>query len=170
MNKLRTLFRTGLMLALAVPFLAFGQAQNSITTKALVAGTPNATLTGRYIVPSLLLVNASASAATLKIYDQATATTNQIRPAYTTILSYVTNYPTFYTNQFGQTNTVFITGTYSYSSTVAAVTNEATRVTTLLIPASATTTIADFDYISTLGLVMLADTNLTAQITYRPAP
>lgn len=167
---MNTIYRFVLTVALLLAtFIAAAQQQNTITVATLSPGTPNSVLAGRYVVPNLVLINSAASVATVKLYDKATATTNTVQAAYSTIGSYTTNYPFVFTNQFGLVDTNYITGTYNYATSVAASTNEATRISTLAIPASGTVNV-DINYVSTLGLVLLADTNVTAQITYRRNP
>lgn len=149
-----------------------GQTVNTTTVNSITAGTAANILAGRYVVPTLQIVNGSAGAvATIKLYDKATAVTNQVRPAYTSIGSVysATAYTVVFTNQFGIVDTNYLAGTLYWSTNYSAVTNEATRIATLAVPAAGTASI-DINYLTTLGLTVLADTNITLTTTYRVNP
>lgn len=172
MNNIHRLFRKAVALG-AVAFISitsFAQSINSTKIVGITDATNGvAALTGKYIVSELQLINGAASTATVRLFDRGDTNRWILQPAIKSITSWATNYPIVFTNQFGQLDTNILAGTYSSQSTVAAKTNAAVAVATFALPAS-TTQIVELNYISSLGLLLLADTNVTAVITYRSNP
>lgn len=160
-----------LFLTLGLLFAAFSaSAQYKSTTAALTYGTPALVLSGGgHEITEVKFINGVATNTTLKFYDAATATTNLIRPAYTSYSSYATNYSTTHTNSAGIVVTNTWAGIYRASTANSAVTNERTKILgPFAAPASATTTLDGFVVAPALGLVVLSDlASGTIEITYR---
>lgn len=160
-----------LFLTIGLLFAALSAlAQQHTTVAAITYGTPAIVLTGGgYEVSEIKFINAVATNTTLKFYDAATATTNLVRPAYTSYSSYATNYSTTHTNSAGIVVTNTWSGIYRSSTANSAVTNERTKILgPFAAPASATTTLDGFNVTPALGLVVLSDlASGTLEVTYR---
>lgn len=106
----------------------------------LVAGVPMNVISA---VPGQLvylqLTDTSGSANTFIVYDTAVAsTTNRIKPSFKKWTYYTTNEVTTYTNPLGRSETVTNTVRARILETVAASTNEISRVYTVSVPANST--------------------------------
>jgi len=160
-----------LFITLGLLFAGFlASAQTKVTTAALTYGTPALVLSGGgHEVTRVKFVSGAATNATLKFYDAATATTNLIRPAYTSYTTYSTNYSTTFTNSAGVVVTNTWVGTYRQDVSNSAVTNERTKILgPFAAPASTTTEVDGFIVSTALGLVVLSDTaSGTIEVTYR---
>ena len=156
-------------LGLAVGFSASAQ---TLKSGSLTNGA-NLVVSGPNIVYDLQILNRDAAAAIVTLYDNSSATsTNTVKSALTTYtLSRATN-STVFTNINGvlQTND-FIYLTRS-STVTAAVTNEATRVYRVSIPAASQVVVQPNDgYGMTLGFQMhWLGTNADYNLTYRTLP
>jgi len=148
---------------------AFGQATQSGTLTNgvnLLQSTPTAVL-------SLQLLNAAASANTVILYDNDSATsTNTVKPSYITYAYSRATNSTVITNVLGnlQTNNfVYLTKS---ATTNAAVTNEAARVYAVIVPAASSVTIEPSSPLLVgLGLNVLNVTNsLSYVLRYAPLP
>lgn len=152
-------------------FLSFSAlAQNKTITAALTYGTPSLVLTGgKYEILGVLFQNSVATNTVLKFYDAGTASTSIVRQACTSWNSYATNFSSVWTNTAGILITNVFAGTYRYSTSEAAVTNERPKILgPLAAPASAVLTVDWLAFSPNLGLVALSDTaSGTLQITYR---
>jgi len=160
-----------ILISIAALFLSFSAfAQNKTITAALTYGTPSLVLTGgKYEILGVLFQNSVATNTTLKFYDAGTASTSIVRQAYTSWNSYSTNFSYVWTNTADLLITNVFAGTYRYSTSVAAVTNERPKLLgPLAAPASAVLTVDSIAVSPNLGLVALSDTaSGTLQITYR---
>lgn len=146
----------------------FAQADASIV-RSMAAGTVSNYLSGKYIIESVRIVNTSTNNATIKFYDWATAATNVIRAAYTVVDSYSTNYNVVYTNSAGIVATNTFKGWYTDNRTVAAVTNEQSRLGEFQVTAS-TTRDLPFNPVVVRGLTVLSDQAGTIEIVYSSIP
>lgn len=111
----------------------------------------------------------SVAPVTVTFYDAATNVTTYIDAAYTTFASYVTNLTTYYTNTQGFIQTNTRSALWTYSTTVAAVTNTYPVVSSVTVPASGTivrtyTPAVNFARGLTVNCV---GTNVTANISYQ---
>lgn len=120
----------------------------------------------------LQLIDTSGTNQTIVVYDNDSSTsTNRIRPAYTATTQYTTNITRIFTNFAGvlQTN---VTAQLAWAtSSVAATTNEASRVITLAVPANSSTTFAPTSPLGmTWGLQIRTTGTAAYNATYRPLP
>lgn len=158
----------GAFLAFALILPAFGQA--NVTVVPLAANTVSNVVSGRYNVPELVFINTSSSNnATLKFYDWATAATSVVRAAYITTSSYETNYTVITTNSAGLLSTNSFTGYVTVAVNNSAVTNEQTRLATVVVPAATTRTLP-VEFITARGLTVLSDVAGLLEVTYRTIP
>ena len=142
-------------------------AQSPITTSTpLTANTTASLLSGRYLVEQFYYVNSSTNPATIKLYDAATAITNVVRPAYSSILTYATNYNVIFTNIDGVIHTNTLSGQYSVTVANLAVTNERTRLIQFTVPGSASLAIPAQALVAN-GVSALSDQTGTIMFTYR---
>lgn len=164
-NKLGILAVTLLVSA----FGAFGQAtQSGVLTNGvnLLQSTPTALL-------SLQLLNGAASANTVILYDNDSATsTNTVKSSYITAAYTKATNSTVFTNALGNTQTnnfVYLSKSYTTNS---AVTNEATRLYAVIVPAGSSVTIEPSNPLLTgFGLNVLNVTNsLSYVLRYVPLP
>lgn len=144
----------------------FGQ---SSIVRSMAAGTVSNYLSGKFIVSSIRIINSSTNTATVKFYDWATAATNIVRAAYTTPVSYSTNYSVVYTNSAGIVATNTFSGWYSANVAVAAVTNEQSRLGEFQVSAS-TTRDLPFNPLVVRGLTVLSDQAGSIEIVYSSIP
>ena len=155
-----------------ISVLLFGlaaQAQGLILVRAVAAGTVSNYLAGRYIIDTLEFENSNTTnTATVKLYDWATAATNIVRAAYTSKLSYATNYSVVYTNSADIVATNTFVGTYIANVSNSAVTNEQTRLREYLVPASTLAELTEPPQVAR-GLTLLSTTAGTVRIYYRAA-
>lgn len=144
---------------------SFGQSQTT-TTAPLTAATTANILAGRYVVDQFYFVNSSTNAATVKLYDAATAITNVVRPAYSSILSYATNYNVTFTNIDGVIHTNTLSGYASITVANTAVTNERVRLIQFTVPPSSSLAIPAQAIVAN-GLTALSDQSGQLMVTYR---
>ena len=152
--------------------LCFGitaHAQGLILVRSVTGGTVSNYLAGRYVIDTLEFENSNTTnTATVKLYDWATAATNIVRAAYTSKLSYATNYSVAYTNSAGIVATNTFVGTYIANVINSAVTNEQTRLREYLVPAATLSELTDPPQVAR-GLTLLSTTDGTVRIYYRAA-
>jgi len=156
------------ILPLFAAFSLFAQSDSSIV-RSFASGTVSNYLAGKYIISGIRIVNSSTNNATVKFYDWATAATNIVRAAYTTVDSYATNYNVVYTNSAGIVATNTFNAWYSANRTVSAVTNEQTRLGEFQVTASSTRDLP-FTPLVVRGLTLLADQAGTIEVTYSAIP
>lgn len=138
-----------------------------VTASAVSAATPANLLSGRYVTDEIYFINSSSSnTATIKFYDAASAITNIVRPAYSYIDGYSTNYSTVYTNAAGLLATNVTTTWYTYTVSASAVTNERTKLSTVSVPPSGAR-LLPLRFIVANGLTVLSDQAGTIEVTYR---
>lgn len=154
--------------ALFASFSLFAQADASLV-RSMAANTVSNYLSGKYIIDSIRIVNTSTNNATIKFYDWATAATSVVRAAYTTVTSYATNYNSVYTNSAGIVATNTYKGWYTANTTVAAVTNEQSRLGEFQVTAS-TTRDLPFNPVVVRGLTVLSDQAGTIEVVYSSIP
>jgi hypothetical protein len=164
-NKLSR-FGMALIAGLLSATLVYAQAIN-FKAQALTAGTAASVLTGRQVVDSLAYFNQNTTnVATLKFYDAATAVTNIVRPAYTAVVSYETNFTTITTNITGILQTNSFTGWYSGLSSISITTNERTRLGTAVVPPN-TRLALPMQFLTAQGLTVLSDTAGILEVGYK---
>jgi hypothetical protein len=149
-------------------FSLFAQGESSLV-QSMAANTVSNYLSGKYIIDSIRIVNTSTNNATIKFYDWATASTNVERAAYTTVSSYSTNYSVVYTNSAGLLGTNTYKGWYTANATVAAVTNEQSRLGEFQVTAS-TTRDLPFNPVVVRGLTVLSSQAGTIEVVYSSIP
>lgn len=116
---------------LVVPAVA--QTYSSFTT---VAHTPLQLQTDRKLVQSITVLNATAGALNLKLYDSANTTTNYTQAAYNAVLAYRTNYNVITTNLSGILLTNTVSGWYRTTEAVGSTTVLKPKVLDITIPAN----------------------------------
>lgn len=160
-----------LFLILGLLFTALtASAQNKVFATNVAYATPTLIWVGGGTeITKVRFVNTTTTNGLLKLYDAATATTNVIRPAYTSYSYYSTNYSTTHTNTAGIVVTNTYVGMYRGSTANAAVTNERTRLLgPVAIAGSATTEFDGFVLAPVHGLVAWCDSaSGILEITYR---
>ena len=132
MNRfLKSILALGALFALAV-------SAQTTSSSTLAAGLNNISATPGNIL-SLQLTDTSGAVNQFIVYDTAsTSTTNRVRPSYTSYTWYNTNVVTTFTNGIGVTENQTNTVRACVASTVAATTNEVTRLYTITVPANGT--------------------------------
>lgn len=156
----------GLLSVMLATLVAYAQSVN-YTSRALTANTALNVLAGRYVVDTVRFYNPSSSnVATIKFYDSSTTSTNTIRPAYTSINTYETNYSTVTTNASGLLQTNTFTGYYSAEVSNGAVTNERARLAVVSIAPGATRDIP-IQFITAAGLTVLSDAAGYLDVSYK---
>lgn len=155
-------------LSLFASFSLFAQADASLV-RSMAAGTVSNYLSGKYIIESIRLINSSTNTATVKFYDWASAATSVVRAAYTVVDGYSTNYNVVYTNSAGFTKTNTVTTWYTANRTVAAVTNEQSRLGEFQVTAS-TTRDLPFNPVVVRGLTVLSDQAGSIEVVYSSIP
>lgn len=121
----------------------FVQAQTFVSST-FATNTPVAIATAPMTLLSLTLTATTANATTFKFYDFNDATASKTNVAYAATVrwsSYTTNYDVLVTNESSIVLTNTFSGLYTYSTVVAAVTNERPRVITVTVPASSQRTL-----------------------------
>lgn len=156
----------GLLSVMLATLVAYAQSVN-YTSRSLTANTALNVLAGRYVVDTVRFYNPSSSnVATIKFYDSSTTSTNTIRPAYTSINTYETNYSTVTTNASGLLQTNTFTGYYSAEVSNGAVTNERARLAVVAIAPGATRDIP-IQFITAAGLTVLSDAAGYLDVSYK---
>lgn len=158
-----------LVAALVAPLSALGQ---SVISGSLTNGV-NIVRSGPGAIYSLQLFNSDIAAQTVTIYDNSSSTsTNTIKPAYSYFTTGRITNTVIFTNIVGRGETNTTIGLGRTSVSVSAVTNEATRVYRIVVPASSSGTIIPAQPL-TFGLgfqVHLIGTNATYNGFYNPLP
>lgn len=90
------------------------------------------------LITEIQVTDTSGSANTLTVYDNNTAATTRAKKAYVTRAAYTTNVVSTYTDPAGVSTSVTNTVLYTYAVTNAAVTNAATIVYKITVPANGT--------------------------------
>lgn len=164
MNKL---FKFIIVL-LAITAAAFGQ----ITSSGTVASGVNLISSTPVQINSIQLFDTSGAANTITLYDNDSASsTNRVRQAYTITTQYSTNVVMSFTNFAGVVQTYTNTVLARVNSTQAAATNEARRVTRVVIPANSTVTIAPtIPFGLSYGAQILATGAAVYNLTAEPLP
>jgi hypothetical protein len=165
-----TKFFIALFAALSLGFQAAAQV---IASGTLAAATSTVISTDGVAILSLQISDTSGSANAVVVYDNDTAaSTNIARLQYTSAGSYTTNRVTTFTNRAGVVQSFTNTVLYPYTTTVAAVTNEAPRVLTTVLTANQTQQFnninADTPLSTTRGLVIRPVGTAVYTITYVP--
>lgn len=165
MNKLFSFIAS-----LFIAAVAFGQVTTSGT---LSAGTSTVISTDGVAILSLQISDTSGSANAVVVYDNdSAASTNIVRPAYTSAGSYQTNRVVTFTNRVGVVQTYTNTVLYPYTTSVAASTNEAPRVLTTVLTANGTQSFTPVNVAAplstTLGLVIRPVGTAVYTLTYQP--
>ena len=132
----------------------------------LTNGTERVLLSSPKIIDNIAVLATTANNTTVKFYDAATATTNFVQAAYTRYTSYATNFTSTFTNSLGVLVTNTYAGVYRAPVAVGAATNEMTKITTIMVPASALLT-RDTTIQTVKGLVALSDQDAVVTVTYR---
>lgn len=157
------------LFGLFAAFSLFAQVDGSIV-RPFASGTVSNYLSGKYIIDSVRVYNTNASAnLTIKFYDWNTAATSIIRAAYTTVSGYATSYSVIFTNSAGIVDTNTYNGWYTANTTVAAVTNEQTRLGEFQVTANSTRDLP-FNPVVVRGLTVLSDQAGAIEIVYSSIP
>ena len=149
------------------------QAQFKTISLSVTADTPTNALTGgNYIVTGIQFVNANTTnTGNLWFYDATGVTTNRVRAAHTLWSSYATNITSTFTNSSGLIITNTFAGTYRYSTSVSAATNEAPKILgPYYIPSSTSVEIDGIAYSPAKGLTAWSTVAGALTVTYRVEP
>lgn len=147
----------------------FAQGDLSIV-RTIGAGAVSNYLSGKYIIDSVRVINGNSSnTLTIKFYDWNAAVTSVVRSAYTTVSGYSTSYNSIYTNSAGIVATNTYKGWYTANTTVAAVTNEQSRLGEFQVSGGATRDLP-FNPVVVRGLTALSDVAGTIEIVYSSIP
>lgn len=156
----------GILSAVLATLVAYAQSVN-YTSRALTANTALNVLAGRYVVDTVRFYNPSSSnVATIKFYDSSSTSTNTIRPAYTSVSGYETNYSVTTTNANGLLQTNTFTGWYTYEVSNSAVTNERARLAVVAVAPGATRDLP-IQFITAAGLTVLSDAAGYLDVSYK---
>lgn len=155
--------------ALITSLSASGQ---SVISGSLTNGV-NLVKTGPGVLYSLQIFNSDIAAQTLTIYDNSSSTsTNTAKGAYNYFTTGRGTNTVIFTNAVGRVETNITIGLVRTSVSVSAITNEATRVFRIIVPASSSGTIIPSQPL-TFGLgfqAHLLGTNATYNGFYNPLP
>lgn len=164
MNK----FLTKLFLSAALAFTlgVTANAQQMMKLTSLSAATAANVLSGPFVIDNFVVVNSTTNNATVYFYDSSTTATNYIAAAYTSFVSYATNYSVVWTNSADVLVTNTFAGTYTGPVANALATNTLPNVQILIVPAGATLN-KDVRLQSMRGLTAYATQALTLLTTYR---
>ena len=125
---------------LLVLLLGFAQPTKAAELQFTLAAGINSILTNAPTRVTELVLTTGASAATVFLYDSTAGTlTNLVLAAYPSRSSYVTNVITSFTDELGNVSSKTNAGIFTLTSTVAASTNEFSRVASFYAPANSTT-------------------------------
>lgn len=165
---MKTLIKSfGIFTALFFSIGAFSQTLSS----SLTADTPAYVATGKAKITSLYVINSSSSnTMTLSLYDAASTNLLVIRPAYTNVISYATNYSVTSTNGDGILSTNTFSGWYTAYALQSAATNSRTALLSYIIPAATVRTIPLSAYVSQGLTLNPANAGGTVEVTYSPNP
>lgn len=156
--------------ALLLASVAFSAAKAATATATVTTASTNSLITVGARIQSYVVANSSAATCTIKFFDAPSTSLTYTNPAYTNYVSYTTNIVTSYVTYSGVTNSLTNSGLYSYSSTVAAATNNYRTIVTLTVPAGETVTYTPTDgTLVSFGLTSTNSTNAAITITYSPA-
>lgn len=149
-----------LVLLVAVP--AFAQTYASFTT---ASGTPLQLQSDRALVHSVTVLNATAGALNLKLYDSANTTTNYTQAAYNAVIAYRTNYAVITTNLSGVLITNTVAGWYRNTEAVGSTTVLKPKVLDITVPANSIRTY-ELQMQPAFGLLAHANGVLSVEVKY----
>lgn len=136
------------------------------------AGTTNAfvLLTNRAIIHDITITG-GANALTVKLFDEDRNSapwwgTNFVTSNYTAVLSYPTNITSTNISETGITNIFTNSYTYTYTSSIAAVTNAMTPILALAAPANQSATLSGLSVLGVRGITAQCSTNATIIFRY----
>lgn len=123
-----------------------------------------------YLITEVLVANAGTGPVNVSLFDAEATNTTYVRGTYTNTTIYTTNIVTTFTNYNGWIQTNTNSGTYSFSQSFGAATNNRVKLLTLAVGA---TNSVDFKPVAGIsggfGLVITntAGTNVTVTVTYQ---
>ena|SRR3990167_180468 len=144
--------------------IAVASVQSATLSKALVFGTNSISLTPMSI-KQVTLTTGTEGATTVNFYDNSRTNIIYTNNAFSTRVSYTTNFTVNYTNANGVVQTNLFDGVWTASSTTAAATNTLPVLLSITLPASSTKTLT-VPINTVKGLSATSDTNATVNIIY----
>lgn len=172
---MKTYFTKLALLAAAV-MLAFAGVKSKADSiaSAVAAGTPLTLLSNNVErIESIVFINTNAATqATLYFYDsdasdtRAGAQTNYVVSATTTYAKLWRTNTRIFTNSSGLLVTNIAYGYSNVATTVAASTNERTRILTMVVPAANSLTLTDVGIVPSLGFTVYSTAAGTINVTY----
>lgn len=139
------------------------------TTANVTAATPALLLSGgKYVVQEIMFLNSSTNAGSFWLYDSPTNTvTNIVKAATVSISTVNTNWSDVFTNATGIVITNTFTGVSHVSTSVAASTNELTRLRPSIVPAGGARTISGIALQPQNGVVVYSTVAGIVEVTYK---
>ena len=140
------------------------QVQVDVTT--LTANTAANIIAQGAAVQNLTATATTTNLTTIKFYDSSTTGTNIVQAAYTSTISYATNYSSVFTNESGVLVTNTFDGWYTGPLAVSASTNAKTAVFTLIVNGSSQR-IRDVNLQLVRGLTAVANYGAILETSYK---
>lgn len=161
---------TKYLITLCAALAISASAAETVVVKAATALAPLSLLSTKGVI-NYVTVMANGTNNVLYFYDSSattgTAMTSIVYQAHTTLTSYATNWTTTTTNNEGYLLTNTWAGTYTSSATTAAATNARPTITTVMVPANATTK-ATLNRMVANGLTVYPTESCTIEVSYTP--
>ena len=121
------------------------------------------------LIDNITVTSTSTNITTLRFYDSSTTSTSVVRGAYSQVRSYATNFSVVFTNEADLLITNSFRGTWTYPTSVSAVTNSLPVWTTLVVPAGASRS-KDYRGQTIRGLTVVPNADAIVEVDYRTNP
>ena len=136
------------------------------TVASLTAATPANVLSAPELISNISILATTTNNTTVIFYDTTGTSTNYVQAAYTSYVSYATNYDVVFTNSASILVTNTFRGRYTAPVVNTISTNQRPKMITIIVPASAQYS-SDVQLHPLKGLTLLADHAATVTLTYQ---